>query len=227
MTDDNCHLNEAINDQHQVAALKDETVIDLPEITVKELLIRARQRIDLGVCSLRGAAEDLSAAQDQGATQREIAKGVGKSVGWGNGLLSWRKRGYPHDTPFGPSSKESRQRAKAKGAQATERTEKTKKSRTGRGQDELAAAIVPVTKMLSAAHGSGDYHLPAGRNRQDPERSFQRLAEQWSSNPFRDLLLDSPKAAQGRFLRDLLLPELGGPRWSACRLLVKGGGDEE
>jgi hypothetical protein len=77
---------------------------------VAQLLSRARQKIDQGVVSLRGAAEDLAAAEKQGATQREIAKAVARSVGWVNGLLKWRKRGYPDDTPFGLQSRQARQR---------------------------------------------------------------------------------------------------------------------
>ena len=50
----------------------------------------------------------------------------------------------------------------------------------------------------------------------------QRLAEQWSPNPFRDLLMDSPKAAQERFLRDVLLLELSG--WKAVSSLPAGEG---
>jgi hypothetical protein len=119
MTDNNnAHLSTPINDQHQVAVPTEETVIDLPEISVEDLLIRARRKIDSGVVSLRSAAEDLAAAQDRGATQRELADAVGKSVGWINGLLAWRKRGYD-DTPFGPSSKKSRHQSRL--VQASER----------------------------------------------------------------------------------------------------------
>jgi hypothetical protein len=110
MTDDS-YLDAPNSDPQQVAEYQDIPVIDLPEITVVELLIRAKRKIDSGAISLRGAAEDLAAAQDQGATQRDMAKGIGRSVGWVNGLLRWRKHGYG-GTPFGPSSKKSRQQAK-------------------------------------------------------------------------------------------------------------------
>jgi hypothetical protein len=50
--------------------------------------------------NLKLAAEYLAFAEESGKTQRQIAKGVGKSVGWVNRLLQWRRDGYPDDTPF-------------------------------------------------------------------------------------------------------------------------------
>jgi hypothetical protein len=50
--------------------------------TVSELLIRAKHAIESGETSLRTAAEDIAAAQAQGATQRQIAEAVGKSAAW-------------------------------------------------------------------------------------------------------------------------------------------------
>jgi hypothetical protein len=70
--------------------------------TVTELLSRATRSIDSGESSLRAAAEDLAAAQAQGATQRQIAEAVGKSAGWVNRLLQWRETGYRDGTAFGP-----------------------------------------------------------------------------------------------------------------------------
>lgn len=87
---------------------------------------------------------------------------------------------------------------------------------------DTAPAVAPATKMLSAACASDDYHLPQELNRQDPDRAFQRLTAQWSSIPFRNLLLESPKAAQFRFLRDVVLAEVGGPE--ALKLLLAGDG---
>jgi hypothetical protein len=104
-------LEAATGDQQQVAIYQDSVALDLPEITVEVLLARARGRIDSGVLFLRAAAEDLAAAQSQGAKQREMAKGIARSVGWVNTLLAWRKREY-QGTPFGPVSKKSRQQAK-------------------------------------------------------------------------------------------------------------------
>ena len=60
-------------------------------MTVTELLSRAKQAIESGETSLRAAAEDIAAAQEQGATQRQIGEAVGKSAAWVNRLLKWRR----------------------------------------------------------------------------------------------------------------------------------------
>jgi hypothetical protein len=51
-------------------------------MTVTELLGRAKDAIESGETSLHSAAEDIAAAQEQGATQRQIAEAVGKSAAW-------------------------------------------------------------------------------------------------------------------------------------------------
>jgi hypothetical protein len=60
--------------------------------------------------NLRLAAQYLGFAEETGKTQRQMAEGVGKSVGWVNRLLKWRRDGFPGDTPFGPQSAEARER---------------------------------------------------------------------------------------------------------------------
>jgi hypothetical protein len=102
-------------------------------ITVTELLNRAKQAIESGETSLHAAAEDIAAAQEQGATQRQIAEAVGKSAAWVNRLLKWRQSGYRDDTAFGPQAKASRQRAQR--VQATEQ-----KPATTSEQAQAAAA---------------------------------------------------------------------------------------
>ena len=87
-------------------------------MAIPELLSHAKRAIEAGETSLRAAAEDIAAAQEQGATQRQIAEAVGKSAAWVNQLLKWRHGGYRDVTPFGPQAKASRQRAN--GVQATE-----------------------------------------------------------------------------------------------------------
>jgi hypothetical protein len=79
-------------------------------ISVTALLKRAKGHIKAGEHRLRQAAEDIAKVNATGMTQREIAKAVGKSLGWVNGLLQWRDAGFP-DTPFGPDSKAKRERA--------------------------------------------------------------------------------------------------------------------
>ena len=61
-------------------------------IEISELLAQARKAIESGETSLREAAETVALAQQQGATQRQIANAVGKSAAWVNRLLQWRAR---------------------------------------------------------------------------------------------------------------------------------------
>ena len=80
-------------------------------ITITKLLDRAKQAIESGETSLHAAAEDIAAAREQGATQRQIGEAVGKSAAWVNRLLKWRQSGYQDDTAFGPQAKARRLRA--------------------------------------------------------------------------------------------------------------------
>jgi hypothetical protein len=88
--------------------------------TKAELLCRAKAAIDAGETSLHEAAEALALAQqDFKATQREIAEAVGRSLGWVNRLLKWRRAGYKESSPFGRTTRVGRvqhaeQRAKAR-----------------------------------------------------------------------------------------------------------------
>lgn len=77
-------------------------------MTLAELLSRAKHAIESGETSLFAAAEYIAAAQDQGASQRQIAKAVGKSAAWVNRLLKWRQGGYRDATAFGPQTKAGR-----------------------------------------------------------------------------------------------------------------------
>jgi hypothetical protein len=77
--------------------------------TKAELFVCAKRAIECGERNLRDAAEALGRAQDNhGATQREMAKAVGMSVGWVNRLLKWRQAGYNDASPFGPTTKKGR-----------------------------------------------------------------------------------------------------------------------
>src|SRR5688500_16931370 len=101
-------------------------------LSVPELLRRARIALEAGEISLRQAAEDIAAAQEQGATHRQIADAVGKSAAWVNRLLQWRRSGYRDGTAFGPQAKASRQRA-----QAVHSTEQ----KSANTKEEAAAAV--------------------------------------------------------------------------------------
>jgi hypothetical protein len=84
--------------------------------TKAQLLNRAKTLIEAGERSLRkglqslhDAAEALAIAKEEhGASQREMAKFVGKSLGWVNALLQWRLGGYKETSPFGPTTKKGR-----------------------------------------------------------------------------------------------------------------------
>jgi hypothetical protein len=81
-------------------------------LRAKEAIACSEQEFGTGKARLRDAAEAIATArQEEGATQREIAKRVGRSPAWVNRLLKWRERGYP-DTAFGPASQAFRQRTK-------------------------------------------------------------------------------------------------------------------
>jgi hypothetical protein len=77
--------------------------------TKAELLRRGKAAVDAGESSLREAADALALAQqDFKATQREIAEAVGRSLGWVNRLLKWRRSGYKESSPFGPTTRAGR-----------------------------------------------------------------------------------------------------------------------
>lgn len=70
----------------------------------------------------RAAADLIADAQKQNASQRKIAKDVGKSAAWVNQLLRWGKEGYL-DSPFGTQSRAARARMKERSG-ATEHDQK-------------------------------------------------------------------------------------------------------
>lgn len=86
------------------------------ELKMNVLYMSAVEKIGFGVASFRDAAADLYAAQQQGATHREIAKGTGMSVGWVNRMLKWQASGF-QGTAFGPESKAQRQKQHVQSAE--------------------------------------------------------------------------------------------------------------
>jgi hypothetical protein len=77
------------------------------DMNIDQLHGKARHAIASGESKLREAAEYLAMARGLGASQRQSAKAIGKSVAWVNLLLKWRDRGFK-ETPFGPQSKAKR-----------------------------------------------------------------------------------------------------------------------
>ena len=123
----------------------------LEQITIDDLLARAKEAIVSGERSMQAAAEAIACAREQGATQREIAQAVGKSAGWVNRLLQWRKCGYLDDTAFGAQARASRQRR----VQATEREKPTTTTDHAQAAAEDAPAE-PVKGEAQAAEAKAD-----------------------------------------------------------------------
>ena len=120
-------------------------------LSVAALLSRAKASIAnyyLGVTSLRSAAEDVAAAQAQGATQANIAATLGKSQPWVNRLLRWRTGGY-QDTAFGPESKAKRERS-ANYQSPDKSSAKPKPSSEARFNAEAAKAEAAKVKAQAA-----------------------------------------------------------------------------
>lgn len=74
-------------------------------MTIDQLLDKAKRAITSGDACMREAAENIAEAQEQGATQRQIADRVEKSAAWVNQLLKWRADG---GTAFGPAKANQR-----------------------------------------------------------------------------------------------------------------------
>jgi hypothetical protein len=75
------------------------------ELTWAKLKLKAGKR--------REAAEHMYNAHDlYYETQQEIAAALGKSQGWVSRMIRWRRERFKDETPFGPASKEARERAR-------------------------------------------------------------------------------------------------------------------
>jgi hypothetical protein len=189
------------------------------DLTTEELIARAKQHIGVGEtsrnASFRAAAYDMALAHAQGAKQRDIAKGVGKSVAWVNRLLKWQETGYV-GAPFADKVVQGVNKDDSPPEAAPTEPPADVIAPSALAEEEAPTGEVPAAPVITKATNTlsdaslADYHLPQVLNRQDPEGALQRLAEQWRSSPFRHFLLDSPQAAQLRFLRDVVLPEVGG-----------------
>jgi hypothetical protein len=127
--------------------------LDQQLMTPTELLGRAKRAIESGENSLHSAAEDIAAAQAQGATQRQIAEAVGKSAAWVNRLLAWRQSGYRDGTAFGPQAKASRERAKC--VQSNEQ-KKQNPATTSEQVQAAAARARAETAKAEAARAKAD-----------------------------------------------------------------------
>jgi hypothetical protein len=79
-------------------------------IVIARLLSQAKLAIEAG--ERREAAAAMSIAHEEyGASQQKIAAAVDKSQGWVSWMIRWRRERFKDDTPFGPASKDARERA--------------------------------------------------------------------------------------------------------------------
>lgn len=114
----------------------------------------------------RAAADRIAEARKQNASQRKIAKDIGKSPAWVNQLLRWRKDGY-HDSPFGPQSSAARLRRKERSG-ATEHDQSAEKNVQGDG--ERARAKDTKDKMAEAKAEARKAKAEAEKARADAEK---------------------------------------------------------
>lgn len=178
------------------------------DATVPELLSRAKQAIESGETSLHTAAEDIAAAQEQGATQRQIAEAVGKSAAWVNRLLQWRQRGYQDGTAFGPQAKASRQRAQC--VQATEQ-KKLKPATTSEQAQAAAARARAETAKAEAAKAKADAQkakAEAAKAKADARKATAE-AKAKAESFFRGAFGDATKKKVHSGPRELLVKALG------------------
>ena len=142
------------------------------KLSIKELLSRAAGHILAGESRMRKAAEDIATAAERGATQRQIAGQVGKSVGWVNCLLQWRRNGYQSETPFGPLVQASRERAEEASVQSTERKPVVDGA-------PAATATSPITPVVSTPEelAATSAALAADKERKRLARAEARAAK--------------------------------------------------
>jgi hypothetical protein len=186
---------------------------------------RAKHAIESGVSSLHAAAEDIAAAQKQGATQRQIAEALGKSAEWVNRLLKWRESGFQDVTAFGPQAKSSRQRR----VQAPE--QKRQKPATTSEQAQAAAARARAeTAKAEAAQAKADAQkAKAEAAKARTEARTARAKEKANSYSFFQAAFNGtsnkkiPNGARERLVKALgmLGSDHGGERANAARVVEK------
>lgn len=170
---------------------------------------------------LEAAAEKMATAQKQGATQRKIARGVGKSLGWVNRLLKWREGGYQGDSPFGPQSRASRQRARVQSAERKKQkpatTSEQAKAAEARARAERTKAEAEKRKAEAEKSKADAAKARAEKERAQAEASkafwaaYDRDTKKLPTNP-RGLLIK---------LLGMLGSDHPGERANAARLVEK------
>ena len=134
---------------------------------IDDLLHRAGDAIAAGERHFAEAAAYIDAAQDKGATQRQIAEAVGKSAAWVNRLLQWHRDGCKN-SPFGPQSKRARvQATKQKKKNRTANTEQeaqTAKANAERAKAEAQKAKAEASKARAEAKRARSENAKAKAN---------------------------------------------------------------
>jgi hypothetical protein len=117
--------------------------------SIDKLHDKARRAIESGENKFRDAAECLAEAQKLGATQRQSAKGIGKSPAWVNALLKWRSSGYKAHCPF-PHSKRRVQPAEQKATSRPPTNAELAQARTAKANADRAKAEAQRAKAEAA-----------------------------------------------------------------------------
>jgi hypothetical protein len=115
--------------------------------SLDQLHDKARRAIASGENKLKEAADYLAKARKLGATQRQSAKAVGRSVMWVNFLLKWRDSGFKQ-TPFGPQAKAKRAAERARKTAAVWATKQTTSAERVARLEFQRARAEAVAKMF-------------------------------------------------------------------------------
>ncbi len=173
---------------------------------IATLLRRAKLAIESGETSLRAAAEDIAAAQVHGATQRQIAKAVGKSAAWVNRLLAWRRSGYQDGTPFGPQAKASRQRAQRVQASQRKKQKAATTSEQAQAAAERARAETAEAEATRAKAEAQRAKAEAAKAKADAKKAWEQAKARSS---FRTVFGDKTKKEINSGSRERLVKALG------------------
>jgi hypothetical protein len=150
---------------------------------IDQLLKEAKCAIEDGESSLKQAAECIAEAQNQGATQREIATAVGKSAAWVNQLLKWRSDGYK-GTAFGSAKAEQRatfRQSEQKEESRPVTTNEQARIEQARAEAERARERAARAEAERAKHERKKAEANARRAREEARRARGRASwERWT-----------------------------------------------
>jgi hypothetical protein len=131
--------------------------------TVAEHLAEAKRDIRAGDKCYKSAANHIFAAQEEGASLRDIASKVGRSKSWVGVLLEWRAGGFQTDSPFASGharAKEAREtrekQARVQPAGQDEVTDALPNKVKINGQDVRVGDLGPAAQAQVAAQLGGD-----------------------------------------------------------------------